>query len=192
MEELTLERLLAAIRSDDENLRTDAWQNAGKIGAVAIGPLAKIMVEGELEVGRAAKRAMWQIVRHAGRSGADDQSKAAVDALIPLLADGQPDAVRCEVLWMLSEIGGDETIDAIREIPGLLEDVRLREDARCAVQRVPTQYAIETLQEGLEAAPDGFKPALAQSLRARGVKVDGLPCRKLVPTKETKVTPVGR
>jgi hypothetical protein len=48
------------------------------------------------------------------------------------------------------------------------------------------------LQEGLEVAPDDYKVNMAQSLRARGVDVPGLPCQKLVPTKQTKVTPVGR
>jgi len=192
MEKLTLKRLLAAIQSDDENVRTDAWQSAGKIAAPAIGPLAKIMVEGKLEVGRAAKRGMWKIVRQAGRPDADEEKKAVVAALIQLLADGHPEAVRREVLWMLSEIGRDEAVDAIREIPDLLKNAELREDARCAVERVPTQYALDTLEEGLEAAPDDFKPAIAQSLRARGVEVPGFPCQKLVPTKQTKVTPVGR
>ena len=37
-----------------------------------------------------------------------------------------------------------------------------------------------------------FKLAIAQSLRARGVKLsqDTYPCQKLVPTKQTKVQPV--
>lgn len=93
---------------------------------------------------------------------------------------------------MLSEIGGDATVEAIREIPDLIDDKDVREDARCALERIPTDFALETLQDGLEAAPADFALAMAQSLRARGVEVDKdkYPCQKLVPTRETSVKPV--
>jgi hypothetical protein len=95
---------------------------------------------------------------------------------------------------MLSEIGGDEAVQAFRDIPEILENAELREDVRCAVQRIPTPFARDTLVEGLEAAPEDFKLAMAQACRARGVDVDQTryPCQKLVPTKQTDVKPVGR
>lgn len=106
------------------------------------------------------------------------------------MGNEQPDAVRREVLWMLSEIGGDEAVLAIHEIPGILDNKEIREDARCAVQRIPGDAAVQALKEGFEAAPEDFKHALAQSLRDRGVQVDGYPSQKLVPTKQTEVKPV--
>lgn len=138
-----------------------------------------------LEIGRAAKRGMWKIVRHAGRPGAGAEKAAVVAELIGLLGDDQPTAVRREVLWMLSEIGGDESVEAIAAMPGILENRDLREDARCAVERIPGNAAVRTLMEGFEAAPDDFKLNMAQSLRARGVEVDEkkYPCQKLVPTR---------
>ena len=86
---------------------------------------------------------------------------------------------------LVSEIGSDETLWAIREMDGLLEDKEMREHARCCVERIPTEAAIALLEDGLEAAPEDFKLAIAQSLRARGVEVsqDEYPCQKLVPTK---------
>jgi HEAT repeat protein len=190
MDELTLDTLIKQIESDNPDVRTGAWQAAGAVGTPAIKPLAKIVTEAELEVSRAAKRAMWDIVRTVGAPGHDASKKQAViRELIDLLDEGEPDAIRSEVLWMLSEIGGDETVDAIREIPGILENKAIREDARCCVERIPGQAAIDALLEGLEAAPEDFELALAQSLRARGVAVDEerYPCVKLVPTKETEV-----
>jgi hypothetical protein len=211
MEELTLDALLARIQSDDAQVRTDAWQAAGAVGAPAVRPLAKIVADSDkavekaqaagdkeawgkpLEVGRAAKRAMWKIVRTVGAPGAPGDDKRAVEqALIGLVGNDQPACVRREVLWMLSEIGGDDTIEAIREIPDVLVDKEIREDARCCVERIPGPAAIEALQDGLEAAPYDFALALAQSLRARGVEVDPAkyPCQKMVPTKQTSVKPV--
>ncbi len=194
MDELTLDALLKGIKSDDPDVRTKAWLAAGQVGPSALGPLAKIVAEGELEVSRAAKRAMWKIVRTVGAPGEGDGKADAETELIDLLAEGTPDSVRREVLWMLSEIGGEKTIDAIREIPDVLENKAIREDARCCVERIPGQAAVDALAEGLEASEDEFQLALAQSLRARGVEVDQekYPCQKLVPTKETSVKPVSQ
>ncbi len=194
MEELTLDALLKGIKSDDPDVRTEAWLAAGQVGAPALAPLAKIVADGELEVSRAAKRAMWKIVRTVGAPGEGDGKAAAETELTGLLGEGQPDSVRREVLWMLSEIGGEKTIDAIREMPDVLENKAIREDARCCVQRIPGQAAVDALAEGLEASEDEFQLALAQSLRARGVEVDTqkYPCKKLVPTKETSVKPVSQ
>lgn len=194
MEKLTLDALLGRIKSDDANVRTEAWQAAGSVGCAAIKPLAGIVAGGELEVARAAKRAMWKIVHTVGAPGPGD-AKGAVEAeLIGLLGPDQPASVRREVFWMLSEIGSDDTVYAIRELPNILEDREVREDARCSVERIPTEAAVDALEGGLEAAPADFALALAQSLRARGVEVDlaQYPCQKLVPTKQTSVKPVAK
>jgi len=179
--------LIKRIKDKDDKVRADAWLNAGLVGAPAVTPLAEVMTTGSLEVARAAKRALWKIVRHAGRPGADDEKKPVVAELAPLLADDQPLAVRREVLWMLSEIGGDESIDAVA---ALLSNAELREDARMALQRLPGPKSLAALESGLAAVPDDFKLNIAQSLRQRGVEVPGLPCVKLVPTKKTNVKPV--
>ncbi|MBN2476411.1 MAG: hypothetical protein JXB62_17490 [Pirellulales bacterium] len=192
MEELNLEELIAQIKDSDDKVRAAAWLSAGKYGAVAVKPLASVMTDEDVEIARAAKRALWVIVRWVGRPGAEDDKRAVEAALCGLLGSDEPDAVRCEVLWMLSEIGGDEAVAAVREIPGILYDKRLREDARCAVQRIPGDAALETLQGGFDAAPEDFRPAIAESLRDRGVEVDGYPSQKLVPTKKTDVQPVSQ
>ncbi len=191
-EDLTLDQLIAKIKDQDDKVRAAAWQAAGEVGAPAVKPLAAVLTDADIEISRAAKHALWVIVRHVGRPGAGDEKKPVVAALCGLLGNDQPAAVRREVLWMLSEIGGDEAVEAIRNIPGILENEEIREDARCAVERIPGDAAIQALKDGLEAAPDGYKINMAQSLRVRGVEVPGLPCQKLVPTKQTEVKPVGR
>ena len=77
-------------------------------------------------------------------------------------------------------------------ISGLLENEQLREDARLVLQRIDGSESLAALKSALNSVPDDFKINIAQSLRARGVKVEGLPSQKLVPTKETQVKPVGR
>ena len=95
--------------------------------------------------------------------------------------------VRREILWMLSEIGGDESIDPVAK---LLANPESREDARMALERIPGDKSLAAIQAGLLTAPEEFKPNLAQSLEARGVSVPSIACRKRVPTKPTQVKPL--
>lgn len=182
--------LVKQIQSDKADIRAKAWQYAYIAGAGAIKPLASLMVGGELEIGRAAARAIWEIVHHAGRPGADVERKSVVDELVALCgAADQPPAVRREVLWMLSELGGSEVVDTVA---ARLADAELREDARMVLERIPGDKSLAALKAALSAAPAEFKLNVAQSLRSRGVPVPGLPCAKLKPTKSTNVKPAGR
>ncbi|HUT28382.1 MAG TPA: HEAT repeat domain-containing protein [Sedimentisphaerales bacterium] len=183
-----VDKLIAGIKDKDEKVRTEAWLGAGQVGAQAAKPLAKVMSNNDLEVARAAKRGLWQLVRHAGRPKAGAERKAVEAELLGLLGDDQPVSVRREVLWMLSEIGAGKSVDAIA---ALLSNEQLREDARMALQRIPNKKALAALKAALDTAPDDFKLNIAQSLRQRGVKVEGLPCVKLVPTKKTNVKRLG-
>lgn len=181
----SVETLLEKIKSNDAGARTDAWLSAGEVGAPALKPLAALVANSELEVGRAAMRAMWKIVRHAGNPAAPAAGKSQVVAeLLALLGSGQPVGVRRESLWMLSEIAGDE---AVGPTAALLADSELREDARLVLDRIPGQASIAALRAALGRTADDFKHNIAQSLRHRGVPTPGLPERKLMPTKPTSV-----
>jgi len=179
-------KLISKIKDDSDEVRTEGWLGAGEVGAAAVKPLAKVMTDDDMEVARAAKRAMWKIVRHTGRPKATREKRSVEARLLELLGDDQPDSVQREVLWMLSEIG---TIKSVKPIAALLSNKQLREDARMALERIPNRSALKALKAGLEAAPEDFKLNIAQSLRKRGVDVPGLPCVKLVPTKKTNVKP---
>ena len=175
--------LVARIKSTDDKVRGPAWQGAGPVGAAAVKPLAAVMTDADFEISRSAKRALYRIVRHAGRPGAKKEAKAVETELIPLL---KSDAVtiRREVLWMLSEIGEDR---AVAPMAALLTDKEVREDARCALMRLPGKKATKALKSAFGSAPEEFKSALAESLRERGEKVSGYPSQKLVPTRSTTV-----
>jgi len=186
---MTIDELVSKISGKDEGARGEAWQNAGPLGAPAIKPLTPLMADKDTEVRRAATRAAWKIVRHAGRPGAEKEAAAVSAALLGLLGDDQPEVVRREVAWMTSEIAGDEAVDPLAK---LLKDKDLREHARAALQRIPGQKSLAALKTALEAAPEDYKPALAESLRRRGVEVPGIKSLKLVPARPTEVKPVGR
>jgi HEAT repeat protein len=171
--------LVGRLKSKDDDVRGDAWQNAGPAGAAAVGPVAALWTDPDFEVARSAKRAVWNIVHYAGRPGAAKEGKAVEAALLPLVGHSAT-AVRRETVWMLSEIGGN---DSVEPLAGLLSDREVRDDARCALERLPGNRAVKALQGALKTAPEEFRYALAESLRKRGEKVQGYPSRKLVPKK---------
>jgi len=177
------ETLLKSIRSRDEKVRCEAWQNAGAIGAPAVGPLAAMLVDADIEVARAARRAMETIVHHAGRPGAAAEAKAVETELVRLLNHDSP-VIRRAAVWMLSEIGSDESVEPIS---ALLGDAPVREDARCALQRIPGDKSVSALRSAMKTAPEDFKYAIAESLRKRGQNVSDYPTKKLAPTLPTQV-----
>jgi len=176
--------LIEQIKDSSPDVRTKAWLGAGKIGWRAVAALAEVMTDEDLEVARAAKRALWKIVRHAGRPGADEERRGVAAHLGGLLADDTPVPVRREALWMLSEIGEEELV---KPISGLMANKELREDARMVLERIPGKSSVAALRAGFKTSPEDFKGNIAQSLRKRGKKVRGYECVKLVPTKKTAV-----
>jgi HEAT repeat protein len=177
--------LIERIRSPDEAVSGAAWQSAGPYGAAAVQPLAALMADGDFELARKAKRALYLVVRHAGHPAAARERKAVERELIIVLGSG-PAPVRREVVWMLSEIGSAR---AVRPMAALLLEADLREDARCALTRHPSLSAVTALKAAFTAASGDFKYALAESLRQRGAPAEGCPSRKLVPTAQTSVSP---
>jgi HEAT repeat protein len=190
---LTLDELIAKIKDKDDKVRAAACLRAGKVGAVAIKPLAAVLTSGDvgMEAARAAKRALWRIVRYVGRTDGEKDRRAAIPELLALLADAWPDALRREILWMLSEIADNS---CVAPIGALLTNAELQEDARCALQRISGEGSVTALKEALGKVADDFKPAVAQSLRARGIEVDPkkYPIQKLIPAKQTGIKPGGQ
>jgi hypothetical protein len=91
------------------------------------------------------------------------------------------------MIWMLSEIGADESVGPIA---GLLSHAELKDDARMALERIPGDRSMQALKSAFESASEDFKPSLAHSLRVRGVEISEYPTAKLDPTKPTGVQPI--
>ncbi len=177
-------QLLAKIKDKSDKVRYEGISGAGPVGAAAVKPLVQTMADGEMEVARAARRALWNIVRYAGRPKARKESAAVVKELLAALAADAPVNVKRELMWMISELAGDE---AVEPIAALIQHKDLREDARMVLQRLPGKKSLAALRTALETAPEEFRPNIAVSLRARGQKVAGYPSANLEPTLQTKV-----
>ena len=179
---LTVDALIAMIKDRSDKVRADGWTRAGKVGAAAVKPLAAVMTSGDAdrEVALSARRALWRIVHYVGRPGGEKESAEVLPELHGLLADAWPEALRREVLWMLSEIGGAESVPAVA---ACLKSSELLEDARCALERIPGEESLAALEEALTVVPEKYRNSIAQSLRGRGLDLDErlYPNQKLVP-----------
>lgn len=180
-----IEELIARIRKSSAEGTSPEWQTAGACGAGAIKPLAELTLDGNFETQRAAKRALAQVVHTAGNPNTRRAAKQAVTALVELTQHANA-TVRRQAVWLLSEIATEESI---RPMARLLNDPEVREDARCALLRMPPKAARAALQNAFKQANDDFKYALADSLRLLGEKVEGCPSRKGIPTGKTEVKP---
>jgi HEAT repeat protein len=178
-----IQELIERIKSPDDALSGAAWQSAGPYGAAAVGALAVLMADGDFELARKGKRALYKVVRHVSAPAAGSERRAVEKELIVVL-ETSPTPVRRDLIWMLSEIGSDRSV---KPLAALLVDRELREDARCALIRIPAPSAVTALKAAFIAGSGDFKYALADSLRQRGQKVDGYPSRKLMPTAQTSV-----
>ena len=82
------------------------------------------------------------------------------------IEQGLPACITREIVWMLSELGGEESVESIAR---LLNDAELREDARMVLQRIPTESAVSALLAAWATSSADFRQQLALSLVARGV-----------------------
>jgi len=179
-----LNELLQKIKDADDKVRADASEKLINLGPAAVQPLVNTMEDKNFEIARSAKRTLWKMARHSGKPGADNEREKICIQLFKALESELSVQTKRELLWMLSEIGGDE---AVSQISKFFNNNYLKEDARCCVERIPSKKAISALQTAFKKADEEFKYALAESLRARGVRVEGYQSKKLIPTRKTNI-----
>ena len=147
-EPLTVDALIAMIKDRSDKVRAEGWTQCGQGGgggrqAVGGGDDLRRCRSGSR---LAARRALWRIVHYVGRPGGEKECAAVLPELHGLLADAWPEALRREVLWMLSEIGSAESVPAVA---ACLKSSELLEDARCALERIPGEESLAALKEAL-------------------------------------------
>lgn len=182
------EELISKLSSTNEVDRLSGLESSPEFGATSVRPLGFTMDNKDFETARRAKRALLRLVRHAGRPGAREDTAAVETKLMPLIGKNLLSVqTRRDLVWILSEIA---TARSVEPISALLTDKELKEDARGALMRLPYPEALAALKTAFASADDAFKYALADSLRARGEKVEGYASKKLVPQAQTTVAPV--
>lgn len=163
--EQDVREFIAKIQDDSADVRYAAWRGAGKIGAPVVVPLGELVASKDRGVAKAASEALNIIAHHASRPGAAAEKKAVSRALLRLLGRKRLHATRVKALELLALTGGDECVPRIAR---LLDNKKLREDARRALERIPGKASLHALIEALKKAPEEFRPAVIHSLGQKG------------------------
>lgn len=181
--------LIRALQGDSNEKRAQAWFACGPLGATAIPRLVALWGEADagLEVQRAARHAVIQIVRFASRPKARESRKRVVTELSRLVEADGPAQIRRELLWLLSEIAGDESLPVLSR---LLAQAAVREEACMALERIPGRRSLKILENSLSQSPADFKPVLAAALARRGHETKGVDSPRLAPRAQTQVQPL--
>jgi HEAT repeat protein len=93
-------------------------------------------------------------------------------------------AVRSHALWLLSHIGGDESVPVAAK---LLADPSLREDAAFCLERIPGGASERALLDAYREAPEEFQPRLLAALGHRRVKAAAALCREAAQSPNRNV-----
>jgi HEAT repeat protein len=135
-------QFVEGLTSPFENIRRDAVQSAAETGAPAVAPIADLLASSSPAVVKAATCALENIVAHAGCPDADPERDAVAKELSNLLDAARPEGTRREALQLLGLIGGDSEVNGIA---ALLREPALAEEARAALDRIPTPGAATAL-----------------------------------------------
>jgi hypothetical protein len=181
--------LIQTLQGGDSEKRTQAWFECGPLGATAIPRLVALWGDADagLEVQRAARNAVFQIVRFSSRPETGKSRIRVTMELNRLVEANGPAQIRRELLWLLSEIAGDESLPALSR---LLAQTAVREEACMALERIPGKRSLKILESSLRQSPVDFKPVLAAALARRGHKPSGVDSPRLAPRAQTKDQPL--
>ena len=160
-----VKEFIEKIQDDSADVRYAAWRDAAKVGARAVAPLGELVASKNQGVAKAASEALNTIAHHASRPGAKAERKAVSRALLRLLGRKKPHATRVKALELLALTGADECVPRVAR---LLNDKKLREDARRALERIPGKASLQALIEAVKKVPEEFRPAVIHSLGQKG------------------------
>ncbi|MFA4016229.1 MAG: hypothetical protein RUDDFDWM_001332 [Candidatus Fervidibacterota bacterium] len=138
----------------------EVYAKVSALGADALPMLLKIAAEENTSEGLAAKKVAEAIVHTASAKGGKER-QSVEQRLIDALKLELPVDVKRFAIELLSYCGMEAGADALGE---LLNDEALREDARRALERIPTENASKAILKALAGAKGIFKVGLINTL----------------------------
>jgi HEAT repeat protein len=178
------QKFLDDLKSSDKDVRFAAWRKAGEAPASTIPELGRLMGGRDPGVAKAAKEALTTMAHSVGKETSAANRAAVVQGLIGLAQGAGPVAVRAHAVWLLSHVGGDESVPAAAK---LLLDAALREEAAFCLERIPGAAPEKALLAAYKSVPDDFKPRILYALGHRRVKEAAALCRDAAQSKDKNI-----
>ena len=174
------DKLLAGIRSEDEDENYAAWSTADQVDPSVIPALAELLTSKKLNVRKGAEEALKNVVHAVGKvinasglganagrpddPGRMDPRQAVVMHLHSVISGKGSETAKVTAIRHLSLIG---TTDDVGRIAPLLHDAQLQEEAAFCLERIPGKASEEALLAALPSAADDFKPRILAALGHR-------------------------
>ncbi len=174
------DKLLAGLRSDDEDANYAAWSTAEQADPSVIPAVSELLVSKKPNVRKAAEEALKNIVHAVGKTidprnlgantgrpddpGRMDRRQQVVMHLKGLVTGKRQEIEKVTALRHLSLIA---TTDDVGAIAAVIHDPRLREEVAFCLERIPGKAAEEALLSALAGAADDFKPRILAALGHR-------------------------
>jgi HEAT repeat protein len=152
-----------AIKAYSEHKREtylEVYAKVSKLGADALPILLKVASEENTSEGLVAKKVAEAIVHTASAQGVKER-QLVEQKLVDALKLELPVNVKRFAIELLGYCGMERAADALGE---LLSDEALREDARRALERIPTENASRVILKALPNAKGIFKVGLINTL----------------------------
>lgn len=178
------QKFLNDLKSGDKDVRFAAWRKAGEAPASTIPELGRLAGGNDPGVAKAAREALATMAHSVGKATSAPNRAAVVQGLIGLAQGAGAAPVRAHALWLLSHIGGDESVPVAAK---LLADAALREEAAFCLERIPGAAAEKALIAAYREAPDAFKPRILYALGHRRVKEAAALCRDAAQSKDKSI-----
>jgi hypothetical protein len=178
------QKFLNDLKSSDKDVRFAAWRKAGEAAASTIPELGRLMGGSDPGVAKAAKEALTMMAHSVGKEASAPNRAAVAQGLIGLAQGAGPVAVRAHALWLLSHIGGDESVPVAAK---LLTDAALREEAAFCLERIPGAVSDKALMTAYKGVPDDFKPRILYALGHRRVKEAATLCGEIAHAKDKNI-----
>ena len=174
------DKLLAGLRSDDEDANYAAWSTASDADPSVIPAVSALLTSKKPNVRKAADEALKNIVHAVGKvikaqnlganagrpddTGRMDPRQQVVLHLLSVV-NGKGDLTgKVTALRHLSLIA---TTDDVAQIAAHVHDPQLREEVAFCLERIPGKTSEEALLGALPAAADDFKPRILAALGHR-------------------------
>lgn len=158
------DKFLAAIQSDNADVRFAAWRQAGEMDAGVIPQLGKLAAGPTPGVAKAAREALNTIVHSAGKEPGGARRAEVVKRMLELAGPEYNLPVRVLALRLLSHIAGEDAVPAIAK---WLAEPDLREEAVFCLERISGDAPIKTLIASYKEAKNDFKPRILAALGHR-------------------------
>jgi HEAT repeat protein len=167
------QKLLAAIQSDNADVRFAAWRQAGESSAAVVPELGRLMGASAAPVSKAAREALTTMAHAVGKDADAPGRAALVTALLGLTTKNNALPVRVHAFRLLSGIAGG---DKAAQIAAALRLPEVQEEAIYCLERIPGADADRELLAAYKDVKDDFKPRVLYALGHRRIQAAAAVC----------------